>query len=350
MKKINPRNQFIFLLLLLIIVCSCSSDDDNTTPQKQTFVYVAATTINSNQNLVAKYWKNNEEVTLTDGTKDASAKDVVVSGNDVYVAGSEKNNFNKFIAKYWKNGVAVSLTNGNYDAKAEHIEVVGNDVYVLGYEVINGKLKFRVWKNGVILHHLESNDFYGYQINQFKIVGNDVYALGYYYNPANQAQVITYWKNGSIFNVTELSSRAIGYDIEVIGTDVYIAGMELNFNSIHVAKYWKNNVEVVLSDGSKSTYATDIRVVNNEVTTLGYEKSGNNIKNILWNGNIPSTLQAQSNKFAYKMQTIGNDLYVLLESDSGNSTSIEYLKNQEKITLVGSINIQWLGDFFVIEK
>lgn len=350
MKTINQKIRFVFLLLLSILIYSCSSDDNNSNPQKQTFVYVAATAINSNQNLVAKYWKNNEEVTLTDGTKDASAKDVVVSGNDVYVSGNEMNNFNKFIAKYWKNGVAISLTNGDYNASAEHIEVVGNDVYVIGYELINGRYKYKIWKNGVILHNLESNDFYIYQVNQYKIVGNDVYALGYYYNPANQAQVITYWKNGNAFTVNGLSSRGNGYDIEVIGTDIYIAGMELNSNAIHVAKYWKNNTPVVLSDGSKSTYATDIRVVNNDITILGYEKSGNNIKNILWNGNIPSTLQTQSNKFAYKMQTIGNDLYVLLESDSGSSTSIEYLKNQEKTTLVGSVNIQKLGDFFVLEK
>ena len=88
------KNSFIIIVFCFAIFFSCNKSSDSIDSVN---VYVAG-----NENGVAKYWKNGNAVSLTDGSNLAYAYSIVVSGNDVYVAGEESG-----VAKYWKNGNAV---------------------------------------------------------------------------------------------------------------------------------------------------------------------------------------------------------------------------------------------------
>ena len=61
---------------------------------------------------------------LTDGSKQAEAKSIAVSGNDVYVAGYEDKGYYDFVAKYWKNGTPVILGDVSKYSEASSIFLV----------------------------------------------------------------------------------------------------------------------------------------------------------------------------------------------------------------------------------
>jgi hypothetical protein len=164
-------------------------------------VYVAGfelTSFNSGGMGVAKYWKNGQAVPLTSGSSLTFANSIVVVGSDVYVAGGAAegpeltdgygNVYRNLIAKYWKNGQVVSLTDGTNHAKASSIAIVSNDVYVAGYEGSSAKY----WKNGQAISLTDGTN--AAVANSIAVVGSDVYVAGFEWNGSNY--VAKYWKNG----------------------------------------------------------------------------------------------------------------------------------------------------------
>jgi hypothetical protein len=280
-------------------------------------VYVAGYAFNGIGMAVAKYWKNGNSVSLSDGSRDTRTNAIAVSGSDAYVAGyaaegteltdANGNVYRNAIAKYWKNGNPVSLTDGSRYAQATAIAVSGNDIYVAGYEYDGNKYVAKYWKNGIPVSLSDgSEDAEAFAI---AVSGGDVYMAGAEYN--GSYWVAKYWKNDNPVSLSDGSRDTEALAIAVSGSDVYVAGnaaegTELtdangNVYRNRIAKYWKNGNPVSLTDGSRYAGASAIAVSGSDVYVSGYEYNGDGTSSVAkyWkNGNPVSLTDGSQYGFA----------------------------------------------------
>lgn len=99
----------------------------------------------------AVYWKNGVRTILSfNDSLDEHTTAIGVSGNDVYIAGHAG-----YVAKYWKNDSPVNLTDGLHEAAATSLSIANGDVYIAGYDYDIPKY----WKNGVA-HVIKNEPWY----------------------------------------------------------------------------------------------------------------------------------------------------------------------------------------------
>jgi hypothetical protein len=197
----------------------------------------------------AVYWKNNTEIRLPG----SFASSIFVSGRDVYVAGSDGKN-----AVYWKNGEEVVLSNAVYGASANSIFVVGSNVYAAG--TIYGPIPQPMyWKNGIGVAERPGD------AESIFVSGSDVYVAGrqtddLFYTARFDA---VYWKNGEVEKLTYgAPSYGHAYSIYVSRNDVYTAGSYSlgTQGAVITACYWKNTTKFDLTNGSRPSIALSIFV------------------------------------------------------------------------------------------
>ncbi len=320
------RSYLILGMVSLLSFLSCNKDSQHGGPQAGAVdVYAAGYIINTSSTSkdIAIYWRNENYFLLSDGTKDAQAMSIAVSGNDVYVAGTETD-FANFIfsahAICWKNGNALYLDEGGSSYSfATSVAVSGNDVYVAGYKhnVANSAPVY--WKNG-IPNYLDGGLIYGYA-NAITVSGNDVYIAGNELNNFGNPHVAKYWKNGIAFPLTDGTTLADAVAITVSGNDVYVLGYQDDKNGYRAPKYWKNGSPVPLGDGSV-TVVYSIAVSGNNVFVAGASINAEYPFTILtakyWKNGIPTELTKTNNSLAESIATCGNDIYVVGTSGEDN--------------------------------
>jgi len=113
---------FLVVMLLVSLYVACS-DDDSSPQAKQPVVYCAGEIVIGTKSAAA-WWKDGVlQQSLTDGTNQACANAIAVSGPDVFVAGYE-NSSGVPVAKYWKNKTGIALTDGTQNAYAKAMVLV----------------------------------------------------------------------------------------------------------------------------------------------------------------------------------------------------------------------------------
>lgn len=267
---------------------------------------------------VAKYWKNGQGISLSDGTNYyASANSIFVAGDDIFVAGRDGN-----VAKYWKNRQSISLSDGANDAEARSVFVLNGDVYVAGYE---GRIA-KYWKNGQEVSLSDSTKTASAE--SIYVSGSDIYVSGYVSGGYMGA---VYWKNGQ---EVSLSNGEIARSVFVSGSDVYIAG-DIDGR----AAYWKNNQQVILGDGTDLSYAYSIVVSGSDIYVAG-EDTGNAV---YWKNGKQVILKNDPMEYssASSIFVLDNDVYV-----AGGYMGAIYWKNGKQEIVEGLT----VNSIFVVKR
>lgn len=314
------RIKYLSILIIIFTILSCSNDNSSKEDEINATVkdiYVCGYEKKSNTGkFIATVWKNGFATNLTDGSNNAVANDVVVSGNDVYVVGFEEGANGVQMARLWKNGSQAGLAS-TPGSLANAVAVNGNDVYIIGRAIENNVYVQKMWKNGI------ATTLQGDRIS-IAVNKNDVYMVGL------QDERARFWTNEASSNLTNGAFFSRANDIEIRGNDSYIVGFEV-VNKVSVAKLWKNGIASNLSDGKFSTVATDISITGNDIYVLGYENNlGTNSK--VWkNGEL---IWNKENFSANDLKAIGQDYYLV--SNVGNSAKI--IKNGVSENLSSAFN------------
>jgi len=183
---------------------------------------------------------------------------ISVSGNDVYVGG------NNIGAVYWKNGIAAIIAGSASGVNGMFVS--GSNVYLCGYEADSQGSNLVYWKNGgaTELAHAE-----GLLANAISISGNDVYVVGSITDNITGAAELVYWKNGVINYLPKGPNGGQAYAIYIVGTDIYIAGIQYAASGNALATYWKNGTAVNLVTNERS-FSRSFFVLNGDVYVVGY--------------------------------------------------------------------------------
>ena len=210
------------------------------------------------------------------------------------------------------------------------------DVFVAGYEynsALNADMP-SYWKNGTVVRLMNPPLSRECMATGVFVVNDDVYVGGYQRGYTFQ-RTAAYWKSGTYVGLPIDSTTSEGNAIFVSGNDVFVAGREGVFRAV----YWKNGTKIGLGSPNKQSIAYSIFVVGSDVYVAGVEtNTGSQYYAKLWkNGTLISLTDKPS--MAMSVFVAGSDVYVAgQETDSGNGYAT-YWKNGTAVPLTsGTVN------------
>jgi hypothetical protein len=284
----------ILLPIIGIIAFGCSKKDKTPTPNFSE--YIAGYQEHSSGELVATLWVNGTPTFLTNGDFESTANDVALSNNDIYVAGAERDTpsptdpteLNQR-AVYWKNGTQMELTDGSTNAEATGIAVSGTDVYVAGSQYNASSLRFnaRLWKNGVEVPLNDGSNWS--RANDVAVSGSDVYVAGNETIAGTPTAIL--WVNGVAQPLSVPGSSGNAHRVLIVGNDIYVLGAYSN-GGVTNACYWKNgnfNTIAFLAGGS-SYFVNDGLLQSGNLHLVGYGFEASTAKPIYWNNGTAAKL------------------------------------------------------------
>ncbi|TLV03395.1 hypothetical protein [Dyadobacter luticola] len=318
------------LILISLFSASCSLEDHVLPGEPD--VYVAGLE-NTDSTFVAKYWKNGQEVELTQSYYPLAVNSIAVSGNDVYVVGFGVDSSNTLVTgRYWKNGVLEDFSKDISSSFLSDVEVSGGDIYVAGIGVDGPNAYPAYWKNGVSVK-LGENGW----AKSIAISGGDVYVAGQ--TQTGSHAVATYWKNGVQVDLTDGTHDATANAIAVLNGEVLVVGSE-TLNGVVYSRYWKNGIEIGITGNKNTSEASDITTSNNSIYIAGTD----DFHAFIWKNNI-NNLDFGAN--ASGVRVLDGDVYVSGGGYNNGFAIAQYWKNGSRVILSNGKSHTYATSIFV---
>jgi hypothetical protein len=339
----------------------------------QSSVYVAGFENNKVNDInvsVARYWKNGNAVSLTDGKTDSYCKMLTVNNVDVFVAGATSDTEGLFKPACWKNNSPTIFNAGSTSAFANSVSVKNNDIYISNESIGWKPVPNEYWKNNSPVSLKKTNAIITIKA-VFVDAKNVVHAAGTHIEGEGDGfiyPVAAYWKNDEEILLADKKHESSGQAMFIEGSDVYIAGYETyvkensKYVSGYIATYWKNGEAVHLSDKLKTNYATSIFVVNGDVYVAGYERqveTGKDVAKYWKNGKEIRLTDGTFYGRANAVYVHNNDVFVageinpetdvlkLATSETGMNRIAVYWKNGTLVRLTDKNNDASAASIFV---
>lgn len=315
------RKSFLALSILMLALSSCSKDEEETTTTTPpTDVYIAGSTLNSNNVKVPTIWKNGVPTILgSDANRNTVVNKIAVNGNDVYAtAGYDGSN----TILLWKNGISSVVSEGSSITYAKDLIVENNDIYILGRKGNTHSY----WKNGIetILTNFDAD----FADNNMVVANGDVHIVG---TEFINKSVVKYWKNGAATTISNPNIYSNVIDIDVNGADVTILFRESIAANNVVLKVWRNGTITTLESGLSYVGKGYIVTTPNTIYVTAQTRIDTSIYKIgFWKNGVKTNLTSGSTYASpFDMKITGNDVHIIgLDTDPISRMAIlKYWKN-----------------------
>ena len=255
-------------------------------------VYILAQVNFTSTSKVIRVYKNGTPTDITVPSATTTPRAIDVVGNDVYVAGEYYNaTTNSLSLAYWKGTVKTDLLNNVNFSSLSDIKVLNNSVYVLGsVRNTNSNSEVTYWIDGVKTNIVNAAGINS-EATSFDVVGSTVYIAGFQSNTNNWPNFKKpfYWNNitrTALTANTTPTGDEFPNDITVSNGVVYIVG-DANPSGFR-ASLWRDNVQTILEPSATlANFAKKVQVIGTSVYVGGLQKfPANAEKAVVWKAGV----------------------------------------------------------------
>lgn len=236
-----------------------------------------------------------------------------------------------------KYNTVVTITGLNFQTTPENNIVLFNGVPGMIDAASSTSLTVRVparaGTGSITVNGVPSNNSFTYN--------PDIYIVGYVHlngTPTTAA----YWKNGVPTVLPGTGLNSYGYEIALVGEDVYVAGSQY-LGTFTVGRLWKNGTPITLTDDAQPSSFNGLVAVGNDIHVAGHVGTSGKTTVKHWKNATPTSISEEvANATASGIAVDGQDVYIVGNSLHANGNTVAtFWKNGNPAQLTTGVSFAW---------